>query len=154
AYATLDEELEQIADLRREALRALAPLRVALELSAILLHHRTAACCVHDDVLHASRLERVDIAAREIVRIGQRARVCVQCTATPLRADVHDIAPVRAQHAHGRVVHTAEEAVLDTAAQHSYTQPFACGDVACCRHRAHAGAGRRFTCARVRLRKL
>ena len=102
------EVLGRVTHARREALRAIAPLRVVLEQPAVLLEVRAAARGVHDERVDVERLKGFDVAARQRAGIIARAGVRVQRPAARLFPRHKDFDAVAGEHARRRGVRIGE----------------------------------------------
>src|ERR1051326_3106070 len=111
------EQLAHVADLRRDSLRAFAPVRILAEQVTILLHRRAASGRIRDDVIRIGRLERRDVLSREVSGAFEISGVCVKRAATAGRwGTVYDVS-IEAQRALGCAIGFAKQAVHDASAK-------------------------------------
>ena len=130
------QELGDVAHAGREARGAPAPGRIAREQHAVGLHVSAATRRVHDDVLHAGRLEDLDRAPGQGERGGVLARVGVERAAAGLRPRRDHLGPVPGEHAGRRAILGTEGHLLDAAGEQPHP------DAAHARGRRHLGQRR------------
>src|SRR6185295_779582 len=103
-----------------ERLRARGPLRIVAEQLPVTFHRRPAAGGVDDDDVHgvvAGTFESLDQLAREVPGVLIAARMQRERAAAALRARGQDVAALGGEYPDRRVVHVAEEHLLDAAGE-------------------------------------